>query len=138
MFKKVKISLIILILLVVISVSGCTSKNATNGTFGEKSVSIKNVTIVNSTYEDYEYPGTKYYIIRGYLKNNNKYDAYNLKMQATTYDADGNVVSVNDTVYLSPKVLPADGLASYDFYIPNKDGRIVRYDLQLISITVQP
>lgn len=131
MYKKF---FVILIILGVVVVSGCTSKTAPNGTFGEKTVSINNITIVNNvTADHYQHNGTSYYYIYGYLLNENPYDAFNLKMKATVYDANNNVVAVNDNVYLNPKVIPAGGESYFYFNFPDPDNKIVRYDLQLIS-----
>lgn len=126
---------ILLLLTIMVSISGCTTtKNATNGTFGEKTVSIKNITIINNvTAEHYYYDGTNYFLIRGYLKNNNKYEAFNLKMKATVYDAEGNVIAVNETVYLEPKVLDVNSDTFFGFTFVDNDNRIVRYELKLIS-----
>lgn len=134
MLKKSIITILLLITLI-ISISGCTTtKNATNGTFGEKKVSINNITIINNvTAEPYEYNGTNYYIIKGYLKNNNKYDVYNLKMKAIVFDAEGNVVAVNDTPYLNPKVLYVSSDTFFGFRFVDNDHRIVRYELKLIK-----
>lgn len=137
--KKTTIIIIVLIISLITLISGCiTNKTASDGTFGEKTISISNITILNSTAEDQQYSKNRYYTIRGYLKNNNKYDAHNLKMRVITYDKDGNIVSSNETVYLSPKVIPAEGTSQYEFYIKNNDERIVKFDLQLISVTAQP
>lgn len=132
--------LILLLLAIIISISGCTTdKNATNGTFGEKTVSINNITIVNNvTAEHSEANGVNYYYIVGYLKNNNKYDVFNLKMKATTFDAEGKVVAVNDTVYLEPKVIPVNGEAYFGFNFIDNDNRIVNYKLEIISADATP
>lgn len=137
---KNPILIVLIFLMVIVSTSGCTTtKNATNGTFGEKTVTINNITIVNNiTAENLEYNGTKYYIIKGYLKNNNKFDAFNLKMKATVFDAEGNVVAVNNTPYLNPKVLPAEDVSLFSFVFIDNDNRIVRYELQLISVDAEP
>jgi hypothetical protein len=133
MSRKIMI-ILLLLFAITVSVSGCTTKEATNGTFGEKTISINNITIVdNVTAEHHEYNGTNYYYVTGYLKNKNKYDAFNLKMKATTFDAEGNVVAVNDTAYLNPKVIPAGGEAFFGFSFIDQDNRIVRYELELIS-----
>lgn len=134
MLKKSIIAILLLITFV-ISISGCTtSQNATNGTFGEKTVSIDNITIINNvTGEHKEYNGTNYYYVYGYLKNNNKYEVFNLKMKATVFDADGKVVAVNDTVYLDPKVLSVTSDTFFGFRFADNDSRIVRYELKLIS-----
>ena len=75
---------VLLLFAVIVSISGCTSKTATNGTFGEKTISLSNITIVNNvTNGSYQDNGTNYYYIDGFVKNNNVYDAYDLKMKAT-------------------------------------------------------
>ncbi len=136
--SKKSITAILLLLAITVSISGCTTKEAANGTFGEKPVSINNITIVdNVTAEHSEYNGTNYYYVTGYLKNNNIYDAFNLKMKATTFDAEGNVVAVNETVYLNPKVIPAEGEAFFGFKFIDNDNRIARYELQLISVDAE-
>lgn len=136
---KRTIILILLLITVTISFSGCTTKEATNGTFGEKIITINNITIVNNvTTEHYERNGTKFYIITGYLKNNDKYDAFNIKMKSTVYDIDGNVVATNDTVYLDPKVVPAGGESLFGFSFNDSDNRIFRYEIQFISATAEP
>lgn len=134
MYNKL-IILIIISIVITVSISGCTtSKNATNGTFGEKSVSIKNITIINTTSEETTHDDTSYWLVYGHLKNNNQNDVFNLKMKVTAYDAEGNVVAVNDTVHLEPKVISPEGEALYYFTLNNKDKKIVRYELQLISV----
>ena len=89
MLKK-SIIIILLLLTAIISISGCTTKTATNGTFGEKSISIDSIYLSNnSTTGNYTYNGTEYYYIDGYLVNNNPYDAFNIIVNSTAYDANG-------------------------------------------------
>lgn len=133
-----KIMVVLLLITVIVSISGCTTKTAPNGTFGEKTVSINNITLVdNVTANHDEYNRTSYYYIDGYVKNKNKYDAFNLKMKATVYDSEGNVVAVNDTFYLNPKVIPAGGESEFYFYFNDPDNKIARYELQLISVKAE-
>ena len=88
MFKR---SIILIILLTaIISISVCTTKTATNGTFGQKVISINSIYLANnSTTGNYTYNGTKYYYIEGYLINNNSYEAFHIKVNSTAYDANG-------------------------------------------------
>jgi hypothetical protein len=139
LMAKKSIIIILMLIAVIVSISGCiTTKTASNGTFGEKTVSINNITIVNNVNAStYEYNGTNYYYIDGFLKNNNKYDAFNLKMKATVYDANNNVLGVNDTPYLSPKVIPAGGESEFYFEFSDPNNQTVRYDLQLISVKAE-
>lgn len=126
--------IIILLLFLIASISGCTTKNATNGTFGQKNVSINNITIINNVTADHtEVDGVKYYYITGYLKNYNNNEVFNLKMKATAYDSEGNVVAVNDTVYLESRILPIGEEVYFGFNFQDNDNRIVRYELKIIS-----
>ena len=62
--------MILILLIFIVGISGCTTKTATNGTFGEKSVSINSIFISNnSTSDNYNYNGKEYYYIDGYLVN---------------------------------------------------------------------
>lgn len=140
MLNKSLIIIVILLFTAIITVSGCTTpQNATNGTFGEKTISIKNLTIINNVTTDrYDYDGVNYYYIEGYIKNNNKYDAFKIKMKATAYDKDGNVVATNSSVYLDPKSIPTGGQSYFFFQFVDQDQIIVRYDLQVLNASVVP
>jgi hypothetical protein len=137
MYKKY-FMVIIILLTVIIAVSGCTTKSATNGTFGEKSVSINSMFISNNTtadtYNDSD-NGSEYYYIDGYLVNNNSNDAFNVKVNATAYDANGNVVATNDTAYLNPITIPAKGVSEFYMDFPDPNNNIVRYDVKVVYAT---
>lgn len=137
MVKKYAI-FILLILVVIISISGCTTRNATNGTFGERTISLDAIEILNSTSEHYEYNGTNYFYIEGYLQNNNKYDAFNIKMKVIAYDKDGNIVVTNDSVYLEPKNIQGGGQTYFSFEFIDQDQIIERYEIQLIDAKAEP
>ena len=110
MFKQ-SIIVILLLLTAIVAISGCTTKTATNGTFGEKVISKDSILISNNTTADYDIyenynNGIEYYYIEGYLENNNPYDAFHVKLNATAYDANGNVFATNDSAYLNPTTIP--------------------------------
>lgn len=132
---KFKIFLIILFTLI-IGISGCTTKTAANGTFGEKTVSIDSIYLSNNTTSDI-YKDTKnnaqYYYIDGYLVNTNSNDAFNVKIIATAYDTNGNVVATNDSAYLSPSSIPAKGASEFYVDFPDNNNDIVRYDVKIVS-----
>jgi hypothetical protein len=137
MFKK-SIVLILILLTVIVGISGCTTKTATNGTFGEKTVSINSILISNNTtadtYNDTN-NGNEYYYINGYLVNNNSNDAFNVKVNATAYDANGNVVATNDSAYLNPPTIPAKGVSEFYVDFPDTNNNIVRYDVKVVYAT---
>ena len=134
MFKQT-IIVILLILTAIIAISGCTTKTATNGTFGEKTISIDSILISNNTTADNykEDNGTEYYYIDGYLLNNNSNDAFHVKVNVTAYDANGNVVATNDTAYLDPTTIPAKGLSEFYVEFPDLNNKIVRYDVKVVD-----
>ena len=99
-------------------------------------ISINSIYISNnSTAGNYTYNGTEYYYIEGYLVNNNSYEAFNVKVNAIAYDANGNVVATNDSAYLDPVSIPANGVSYFyvDFNDPNQ--KIVRYDVKVVNAT---
>ena len=130
---------ILLLFAVIVSISGCTSKTAPNGTFGEKTISLSNMAIVdNVTNGSYQYNGTNYYYIDGFVKNNNVYDAYDLQMKATIYDANNTVIAVNDTpYYYSNGPVPAGGEMEFYFEFNDPNNQTDHYSLQLISVSAQ-
>lgn len=118
----------------IVAVSGCTEKRATNGTWGEKApATADSLKILNSTADTYEYNGTNYYYVEGYIQNNADSDASNVKMIATFYDASGKVVATNDTAYLKPATIPAAGQSEFyvDFEDPNNN--IASYNVNITS-----
>lgn len=134
MLKKY-LFIILIIVILSVSVSGCTTKTAANGTFGEKYISVNSIYIAdnatsgNFTADD----GTEYYYMEGYVTNNNQYDAFHVIMNATAYDANGNIVGLNNSAYLEPSTIPGKG-ASY-FYVDfnNSANNIVKVDVKVVD-----
>lgn len=135
MFKR---SIIVLILLVtaIVSISGCTTKTATNGTFGEKIISIDSIYLSNnSTTGNYTYNGTEYYYIEGYLLNNNSYEAFHVKVNSIAYDIDGNVIATNDSAYLNPVSIPGKGVSYFEVEFNDSSHNIARYQINVVNAT---
>lgn len=132
MFKEYL--LVILILLTIIAgISGCTTKTATNGTFGEKKLSLDAVTVSeNTTGNRSETNDTRYYV-SGYLINGNEIDALNVKLMVTTFDAQNNTVAVNDTPYFEPKDIPANGNSRFYARFSDPDKRIVYFKVEIVD-----
>ena len=135
---KQSTTVILLSIIIIIAISGCTTKTATNGTFGQKSISIDSILISNNTtadiYNDTD-NGIEYYYIYGYLVNNNSNDAFNVKINATAYDVNGNVVATNNSAYLNPTTIPAKGVSEFYVYFPDTNNNIVRYDVKIVDAT---
>ena len=114
--------------------SGLAINTTTNSTWGEKSISIGAINVLNnSTMDTYEYNGTSYSYLDGYVRNNNNYDAFNVKMNATAYDEYGNVIATNDTVYLEPKNIPADSESYFYVDFVDQDKKITRIEVNIID-----
>lgn len=118
----------------IVAVSGCTEKRATNGTWGEKApATADSLKILNSTADTYEYNGTNYYYVEGYIQNSADSDASNVKMVATFYDASGKVVATNDTAYIKPATIPATGQSRFYVRFEDPDNNIASYDVNITS-----
>ena len=130
---------VLLLLAVIVSISGCTSKTAPNGTFGEKTISLSDMAIVNNvTNGTYQYNGTNYYYIDGLVKNNNPYDAFDLKMKATIYDVNNNVLGVNDNpYYYNNGPVPTGGEMEFEFEFVDPNNQTDHYSLQLLNVSAQ-
>lgn len=133
---KQNVIVILLLLTAIIAISGCTTKTAENGTFGEKNISLNAISLANNaTNGTYSYNGTEYYYVEGYLVNQNPNDAFDVKVNTTAYDSKGNVIATNNSAYINPANIPADS-NSY-IYIEFKDPnqKIVRYNVQVVAGT---
>jgi hypothetical protein len=140
--KKILIPIIFTVVLILAAtgtvflagMSGLAINTTANSTFGEKSISIDSLHVLNnSTADTYEYNGTKYFYLDGYVQNNNEYDAFNIEMNATAYDEYGNIVSTNATVYLYSKNIPAGGLDEFYVEFPDPDNRTVRIEVNVVD-----
>lgn len=132
---RFKVTTLILVMFIfIVAVSGCTEKKATNGTWGDKApATADSLKIVNSTADHYEYNGTNYYYVKGYIQNTADSDASSVKMIATFYDASGNVVANNNTAYIKPAAIPAAGQSRFYFGFEDPNNRIASYDVNITS-----
>lgn len=130
---KFKITTLILVMFIfIVAVSGCTEKKATNGTWGEKApATADSLKIINSTADTYEYNGTNYYYVEGYIQNSADSDASNIKMVVTFYDASGKVVATNDTFYIKPATIPAAGQSEFYVDFNDSNNNIASYDVNI-------
>ena len=140
--KKILIPIIFLIALMLIAtgtvilagMSGFAINTTANSTFGQKQISIDAINILNNSTEDiYEYNDTTYSYLEGYVKNNNKYDAFNVRMNATAYDEYGNVVATNDSIYLETKNIPGESETLFYDDFPDQDNKITRIEVNVVD-----
>ena len=132
MFKEY--FLVILILLTIIAgISGCTTKTATNGTWGEKKLSLDAITVSDNTTGNRSVTNDTRYYVSGYIINGNQIDALNVKLKVTTFDAQNNTVAVNDTPYLDPKDIPANGNSYFYARFDDPDKKIVKFKVEILD-----
>lgn len=133
MLKK-SILIVLLLLSAVVAVSGCTNKTAPNGTFGQRNLSIDQISLSNNTTAGVDnFYGDQYYYVKGYLINNNPYDAFNVKVNATAYDAEGNIVSTNNSAYINPPNISADDLSFFYVEFLDNDNKIARAEVKVVD-----
>ncbi len=114
--------------------SGFAVNTTSNSTWGEKHISVGAINVLNnSTESSYEHNGTTYSYLIGYVQNNNEYDAFNVKMNATAYDKYGNIVAINDTVFLESKNIPGGSSTRFYVELPDPNNKTVRIDVSLVD-----
>jgi len=118
-------------------ISGCTEKNAVNGTFGEKKLSLDAITVSNKTIGNYSLTNDTLYYVSGYILNGNAIDALNVKLKVTTFDSQNNTVAVNEIPYIDPKDIPANGKSYFYASFPDPDKRIVKFKVEILDAQSQ-
>ena len=132
MFKQYLIVIFIL-LTIIAGISGCTTKTATNGTWGEKNFSLNSITVSDNTTGNRSMTNDTRYYVSGYLINGNPGDALNVKLKVITYDSQNNTVSVNDTPYLNPTDIPSNGNSFFYARFSDPDKKIVNFKVEIID-----
>jgi hypothetical protein len=132
MFKQYLIVIFIL-LTIIAGISGCTTKTATNGTWGEKKLSLDAITVSDNTTGNRSITNNTRYYVTGYLINGNPIDALNVKLKVTTYDSQNNTVSINDTPYLNPTDIPANGNSYFYARFSDPDKKIVNFKVEIVD-----
>lgn len=127
------IIIILLLVAMVLANSGCIDNTKANNTWGEKKISLDAIKIANNTTGNHSETNTSRYYVSGYINNGNPYEAINVKIKVTTYDANGTVYAVNDTPYLEPKNLPSNGGSYFYARFSDPERKIVRFDVQLLD-----
>lgn len=114
--------------------SGFAVNTTAGTTWGEKQISVGAINALNnSTMNTYEYNGTTYTYLEGYVQNNNKYDAFDVEMNATAYDKSGNVFATNSTVHIKTGNIPAEGESYFYVIYPDQDKQITRIEVNVIN-----
>lgn len=134
MGNKLLFIIIFSLMLITVVNSGCIKDTTANSTWGEKKISLDALKIANNTTAGNDtYEGTNYYFIEGYVLNNNPFNALEVEMKSTFYAANGSVVTTNNTVYLEPKTIPANGMSYFYFEVADPNKLIVKYKIDIVN-----
>ncbi len=120
MDKKI---IIIILILFTVTISGCTFKTESDGTFGQKpNATINDLYIVNSTGDHYDRNNTTIYYVWGYVGNKAGNQAPNVQITVKFYSENGTLIGTNTTSPNKPKIIPPEGQSYYyaGFKDPNK------------------
>ncbi len=132
--KRIIPILVLILVLGIVSISGCTSSDTSNSGLNYSSDNIthpeaKNVTVLNSKgYSN----GNGYYIINGTVKNKNSFGVSFIKLAVTCYDKDGNIVTT-DWAYVENTDIPSQGQSKFSFYINDPNNKITKYNIKILD-----
>ncbi len=125
--------MIISFILLAVVCSGCIDTNKTNNTWGDKKISLDAIKVSNSTVGNRSENNDSLYYVSGYILNQNPYEAIDPKITVTTYYSNGTVFAVNDTPYMNPKNLPANGKSAFYARFDDPDKKIVKFEVKILS-----
>lgn len=131
----IKKAIIILIILFIVGISGCTIKNSVNETFGEKKpVGAESLFIINSTGEHYDRNGTIYYYVWGYIGNNGGELSKSVNITVKVVDENNKLIATNSTIDLRPGNIIQPQGNSY-FYVRFSDSKkiIANYTINIAT-----
>lgn len=131
--RKIAILILIGVLLCIVSSSGCIENTKANNTWGEKKISMDAIEVSNDTAGNHSEQNESVYYVSGYILNQNPYEALDPKIEVTTYYSNGTVFAVNDTPYLDPKNLPANGKSRLYARFDDPDKKIAKFEVKILS-----
>jgi len=129
-----KIILITLIISMsgIVATSGCIDTSQTNNTWGEKKISLENIKVINNTYYRRGENESNYYAY-GWIKNDNPYDALEVKIKVTAYYSNGTIFAVNETPTLRPPNIPSKGESQFYAFFADPDQKIAKFDVKIVD-----
>lgn len=130
-------TMIILLLVAIISFSGCIKNDTYNSTWGEKNISLNAIKITDNTTGNRTQSNSSKYYVDGYVVNENMEDAFDVKIKVTTYDSNGNIFAVNDTPYLESNNIPARQMTRLYARFKDPDKKIVKFKVEVIDAKAQ-
>ena len=76
--KKLKTTVLFFLLIGIVLSSGCIENKKANMTWGEKKISMDAIKIANNTTGNHSKRNESIYYVRGYILNDNPYEALDL------------------------------------------------------------
>lgn len=132
MEKNITILFIFIITIGVIFSSGCANTTQANSTWGEKKIAPGSIK-VSDAVANRSIDNESVYYVRGNLKNQNSFDALDVKIKVITYDKNGTVFAVNETPYIDPKNIPAEGKSYFYARFNDPEKKIDRFEIQILG-----
>lgn len=117
----------------VLANSGCIKNTEANSTWGEKQISLDAIKVSDNTTGNRSETNESRYYVWGYIDNNNPLEAIDAKIKVTTFDANGTAVAVNETPYLRPPNLPANGSSYFYARFNDPDKKISTYKVEILD-----
>lgn len=129
MYKKI---IILLLILSVVTISGCTMDTEAERTFGEKNpATTEDLYLVNATGEHYDRNGTMYYFVWGYVGNRAPVPAPGVEITAQFFSENGTLIGTNTTTPYRPSTIPEEGESYFYAGFRDPDQKIASYKLNL-------
>jgi len=136
MTLKIATSLMIILLIVIVSFSGCI-KNEEYNTWGEKNISLDAIKVTDNTTGNRSQANSSKYYVDGYIINENVADAVDVKIKVITYDSNSTIFAVNDTPNLKPSNIPGKQMAHLYASFNDPDKKIVKFKVEIIDAKSQ-
>ena len=118
---------------IIMSISGCIDNTMANNTWGDKKISLDAIKISNSTVNNRSENNDSIYYVSGHILNQNSFEALDPKITVTTYYSNGTVFAVNDTPYIDPKNIPANGKSYFYARFDDPDKKIAKFEVKIVS-----
>jgi len=131
--QKIVIAVLIVLIVGIISISGCIENTKANSTWGEKKISLDAIKVSNNTTGNRSERNDSIYYVSGYINNNNPHEAFKVKITVTTFYSNGTVFAVNDTPYLDPKNIPANSESYMYARFSDPDKKIAKYEVKILD-----
>jgi len=133
MGKKLLVIIVFSFMLIAITSSGCIENTRSNSTWGEKKISMDSIKVSNNTVGNRSENNDSVYYVSGSVINNNPFEALDPKITITTYYSNGTVYAVNDTPYMDPKNIPANGKSYIYARFEDPDKKIAKFEVVILS-----